>query len=200
MRRSLSVLENLIRVKRYAGVPLIKEESVSDHIWSMITIAIEFIPILNEKTGMNVPLDKVVFGITMHDLDESLYTDIPREFKHYDSTIEKVINDTADSIMRSRLSPDTYKVVRSAYEDAPLVIHYIIKLIDIAQAGYKMKSEIELGNNYFVTEINNAIECLKEYKSIIENDPELTGTGYVPMTAKNGLIWLCNEFISEFEN
>lgn len=182
--RQLDVLENLSRINRYSGNPIIKEESVSDHVWSMVTLAIEFVPKMNKTCGTSWNLKDILYGINLHDIDESLYTDIPRPFKHHNARIKQAIKDTADRIMIDKLGRDFWMELKSI-EDMSKPLGYLIKVFDILQAGYKMKSEIELGNKFFRSEINNIFNALEDLFNEIPNDFELN--------TKESIQWLISE-------
>lgn len=191
--RKLSVLENLTRIKRYAGNLTIIEESVSDHVWCMNTLALEFIPILNEKFNTEFDLKDIIYGIALHDIDEALYTDIPRPFKHRNAKIENAIAETVEEILNETLSEEVNAELKRV-EDKTTPLGLVIKIFDIAQCGYKMKSEIQLGNKYFINEIENVLEWLEDTLCGLPGFDDFT------VQEVQALSWLIRQFIKEFTN
>lgn len=194
MNRKYTVLENLTRVNRYSGLPLIKNESVADHIICMNAIALEYVPILNQKFNAKIDIKEVIYGIAIHDLDEALYTDIPRPFKHHDEAIEKEINRVVKTIFIDNISKDLYDDIGRA-EDKRTCSGMLIKIIDVAQCGYKMISEIELGNKFYIAELDNVRSTLIYYKDLVDE--------YFGLCLNNNqydaLLWVIDQFLEDFK-
>lgn len=187
--RELGFLDNLIHVHRYSGNPLIKAESVADHTWCMNALALEYIPKLNEKFNTKYDISKVIYGITLHDVDESLYCDIPRNFKYYNPELRKLIGETVDSMVKEKL-PNYYTDI-NYYDDKCNIYGYIIKVFDIAQAGIKMATEINLGNSYFKNEIHNALDSLSGMRDLASK---------MILEYREACIWLCDELYAVINN
>lgn len=191
MSRKLALLDNLIYVKRYSGNLLIKEESVADHTWCMISLAIEYLPQLNKRTDNYFNIEEVITGIALHDLEESLTGDIMRPFKYHNKTILEAVKKTSDSLLHNYIGDDWYNYIKKLTDKG--VTKKLIKILDLAQAGYKMISEIKLGNEYFKSELGNILDCLDgQYDDIDEltNNKDVIGA----------LRWIINEFYSEFKS
>jgi len=191
MSRKYEILENLIRIQRYNGNPLIKSESDSDHVWCMCVLALEYIPKLNKFESVNFDIKEVIYGIVLHDLDEAVYTDIPMPFKHDNELIEEAIEMTVKSVFSKYLNEDLYREIKNI-NDRSKPLGLLIKIFDLAQAGYKMKSEIQLGNKFYESEINNVINALKDKIETLSN------MNFHESVIK-ALQWLCVEFLNDFE-
>lgn len=188
--RQLTELDNLIHVNRYSGNLLVKKESVADHVWCMNALALEYVPILNDKFHLALSLEKIIYGIALHDIDEAFYCDIPRNFKYHNPKLREVIANTVESILREKLPPEIIEDIHKA-EDKNNYIGCIIKIFDLAQAGYKMISEIKLGNEYFKGELYNVDDTLSGMKLFVCDNSELH------KSVKPALIWLIEEFQSQ---
>lgn len=159
-----SFLNNLIHINRYSGLQLLKNESVSDHVWSMHALALSIVPDINKQiddcnkeNGTNVkPLDlkDIIYRITIHDIDESLYCDIPRPFKYHNRQIYDAIEATSQELMEENLGVELLNDINNA-KDVSTREGFLVKLLDTVQAGLKMRQEITLGNSYLKSEIRN---------------------------------------------
>jgi len=189
---NLTYLNNLIHIRRYSGNLLIIPESVSDHVWAMNALAIEYVPKLNEKIPQLFNLEHIIYLITIHDIDESLYTDIPRNFKHRNKEILGAINKVAEEILsESKLD----KAVLSDLKTLGLHSNkdsLLVKILDIVQAGNKMVQEIELGNKYFINELDNVIDSLRGLQ--LYQVPYIDNCGF----SMDDVCELLNYFIEQF--
>lgn len=189
--RDKSYLDNLIRTHRYSGNLLVINESVSDHVWCMNALAMEYIPKVNQIMKEKVfDLKEVIYAITLHDLDEVFTTDIIRTFKHYNQDIESAIQRTVNEITSKNL-PEQILADLKVIEDKTTSLGMLVKIFDTAQAGYKMISEIQLGNKYFKTELLNVNDCLCSYLAKLDYL-------HISESEREGLRYLCNEFLNEF--
>jgi len=157
---NLTYLNNLIHIRRYSGNLLIIPESVSDHVWAMNALAIEYIPKINIKFPGLYSLEHIIYLITIHDVDESLYTDIPRTFKHRNKEILDAINTVADEILSESGIDEEILIDLKDLNKHDNKDSLMVKILDIVQAGYKMIQEIELGNKYFISELDNVTDSL----------------------------------------
>lgn len=189
--RDKSYLDNLIRTHRYSGNLLVINESVSDHVWCMNALAMEYIPKVNQIMKEKVfELKDVIYAITLHDLDEVFTTDIIRTFKHYNQDIESAIQRTVNEITSKNL-PEQILADLKVIEDKTTSLGMLVKIFDTAQAGYKMISEIQLGNKYFKTELLNVNDCLCSYLAKLDYL-------HISESEREGLRYLCNDFLNEF--
>lgn len=188
--RKNQFLDNLIHVTRYSGNILIKPESVADHTWGMIALALEYIPAMNEKFKVDWELPQLVYLIALHDIDESLYCDIPRKFKYHSQDLREAIQVATDELLEENLSPEIVLDIKYA-DDKTSLMGFMVKIFDIAQAGYKMISEINLGNKFFKSEITNAIDSLVGLRNKI-------GDLKRSECENEALKWLIDEFCDEF--
>lgn len=158
----------------------------------MNALAIEYVPKLNEKIPQLFNLEHIIYLITIHDIDESLYTDIPRNFKHRNKEILGAINKVAEEILsESKLD----KAVLSDLKTLGLHSNkdsLLVKILDIVQAGNKMVQEIELGNKYFINELDNVIDSLRGLQ--LYQVPYIDNCGF----SMDDVCELLNYFIEQF--
>lgn len=199
--RKLTELDNLIHTNRFSGKRLLIQESVSDHLWCMNSLAFEYIPIMNgmldkwdesHRKCPRISIQEVIYKIAIHDLDEAFYCDIPRTFKYHNDEVLKAINDTADKLITSKMGSKMAEEVSMA-KDKKSVTGLIVKILDSAQAGFKMKSEVLLGNRYFENEIPDCLGVLHHVREIVENSTDLI-KGH-----KEVLLWLIDEVSTEIK-
>jgi len=176
-----NVLDNLTHITRWSGFPIIKPESVSDHVWGMLALALFHVPTINDERAENglpsIDLKELVYKIVLHDIDESVYCDIPRPFKHYDDKINSEIERVAQTLMYSNLSSDLVKDALAAKDQSIEGLYTTI--FDFIQAGKKMVFEVKLGNRFILNEIPNVIECLEDMVELLEGDSYKTEREFI---------------------
>lgn len=170
-------LENLIHTPRWAGKRVIFPESVSDHVWGMNALAIEFC-----NGGFEFHhelLRELIYRITIHDIGESLYCDIPRNFKYSSKELHEHIDKAESELLYKSLPSCLVEDINTAKCKDPNedLTGFIVALFDAIQAGIKMRSEILLGNKFFESEIQNSIGLLiyyrDEWEKVMKHDKEV---------------------------
>lgn len=162
----------LSSVVRFSGNRLIQSESVSDHITDMIAIGLylsKIIPSIDKKL--------LVYKIAIHDYDECLYNDIPRDFKYHNATIKSAIDETVNSLMSKQFDHDLLVDIHNSKSEANIE-SLVVKCIDICQCTLKLYTEvIQIGNlsmSYILNEnlayLAEFIEGLDKYNFITVRD------------------------------
>jgi len=171
-------LTNLSNINRYSGTYLIKSESVSDHVWGMVSIALTYLPNINKNKASKglkeIDLKELIYKINIHDIDEAFYTDIPRPFKWYDAGIHDQIERVSQCLMQENLSLELIEDINSAKDNSLEGIW--VTILDFVQSGCKMMHEINLGNRYIKSELPNVVECLNNLR---DKFCELNHIGYI---------------------
>lgn len=173
-----SKLNNLVHTGRYSGFQLLRQETVSDHIWGMISIALDIVPMLNEqikyyneehKGGSSfeksIDIKDVIYRITIHDIDEALCCDIPRPFKYANSEIRESIEKTTNQLMEKEFEPQFIFEVHDS-KNKSCIEGLLVAILDSLQAGIFMRNEVMLGNQFIKTEINNVIDMMDEFITV----------------------------------
>jgi len=111
-------LRNLKNITRFSHRHLIEPETVAEHTIDMQLIALEMYNILSPKGAMDIPMLKdILFKILVHDLDESVMCDIPRDIKYYSDEFHRIINKVGIDLMKeSGISDDLISEMNSAKE------------------------------------------------------------------------------------
>jgi hypothetical protein len=172
----LPIFNQLISVPRFSNIQLIKSESVSDHIWGMISLAYEVIPEINkERKSRNfyeINIKDVIYRITLHDLDEAISCDIPRPFKHFDDKIQNELLRVSTELLRKYgINEDLINQINEAKHGSIEGLYVLI--FDLVQCGNKMCNEIDLGNKLIKLELPNVIKALDEIRSDLSNENEI---------------------------
>lgn len=168
-------LRNLTHINRFSGVELIKSESVSDHIWEMISLALIIVPKMNHSLMMAgslselIDLEKVIYLIAIHDLDESLYCDIPKPFKYHNPEVYKAINDTVGMLMEDNLTDTLVDSINESKCWTKGRENIIVSLLDTVQVGNKIARELVLGNYFMKSQMGNVLEFIPELISKLKN-------------------------------
>lgn len=167
MENKIKFLNNLVHINRWSGFQLIKSESVSDHIYSMIALSIDLVPKLNNEVRSGNPLinlQNVIYRIAIHDLPESLCCDIPRNFKYHNVQLHQAIEDTEQKLMEGVLDVAIIKDINNS-KNKDTIEGFIVKYLDFLQSALKMESEVMLGNQYIKSEIPVVLKAIDEFLS-----------------------------------
>ena len=163
------ILNNIVRIPRWGGISVIKSESVSDHVMSMIGLAVTLIPRINAYRKFYnyeiINLKELVYKIAIHDYDEAFYCDIPRPFKHHNKEVTQAIENTANTLMRQALNDDLVNDILHTKDNS--IEGFWVMCLDLIQAGMKMTEEVNLGNKYMKSELVNPRDLLRGILSTI---------------------------------
>lgn len=144
--------------KRY----IIKPESVADHLWYMTEIALR----LNQKINFNIK--EVIYRIMIHDMEEFVTLDIPRDVKHSSREYKEMTDDVAFKILRKEniCTPSVLTdAITAKCHDS--IEGALVHFIDAYQAYLKLYDEVYvLGNKSLEGELNN--ECVPYLQEVVE--------------------------------
>lgn len=161
---------NLVHIHRWAGWRVLVPESDSDHVWGMNALAIEFVSGLPEELRTTA-LKELIYRIALHDLGETFYVDIPRNFKYSSNELAELIHKTEEKLVRDNLPEDIANDVQnSKSKDLSDPYGFIVSVLDMLQAGMKMKEELQLGNLHFTKEILNPCNTLYNWCKKLKNN------------------------------
>lgn len=143
-RFDLSPVMNLRNITRYSNIHLIEAESVTTHTIEMQLMAITIYEYF-KKNDETFDLRDVAFRILMHDLDETVTCDIPRDIKYHDDNIHKEIDRVTSEKLQALFDDEIVSYIHSA-KDATFEGR-LVSYIDIIQAGYRLSKEYKLQHN-----------------------------------------------------
>lgn len=124
--------------KRY----MIKPETLSDHVWYMMEIAFRL------SREIEFDLKEVLYRIMIHDIEESVTLDIPRDVKHSSKLYKEMTDDIAfkllqrEGIVTAQIIEDS-KSAKSHDTIEGCIVHFC----DVYQAYLKLSDEVYLLNN-----------------------------------------------------
>jgi 5'-deoxynucleotidase YfbR-like HD superfamily hydrolase len=133
---------NLSSIGRYSNKKLIIPESTAEHTIQCELIAIW---IYDRLVELGVTLDKkdLIYRCFIHDLDESVMCDIPRDIKYHDEDMLHKVNDIADELLRkSGLTEDMVTEIQLAKHNC--LEGDLVGYIDTLQAFIKIEQEYRL--------------------------------------------------------
>lgn len=151
---------NLVNVYRYSGKRLIVPESVPDHISDMTAIGIYLGNKMNEVKPFLVDIPQLVYKIAVHDYDECLMCDIPRDFKYHNPKLNKEINRTTRAIMEEEFSESFIYDIEHSKDKT--IEGRMVSLLDATQSTLVLYREVfELGNRTLSKVLDGNIDYLK---------------------------------------
>lgn len=162
-----SPLVNLKLIPRFSDIYMHDRESVSDHVWGLVSMALVVVPYLNEGVEHPLDLKDVIYRCCVHDLDESGCIDVPRPFKYFNMDLKAKIDEVSIDILRARnVSEDIIKDIKFA-KDPSNPNGCIVKILDTIQPGLIMINEIQLGNSLIKKELKNIDDGVNYYLELI---------------------------------
>jgi 5'-deoxynucleotidase YfbR-like HD superfamily hydrolase len=116
-------------------------------------------------------LNKSIYLICIHDIDETVTVDIPRPFKYFSDKFRKLLNKTThDYLVSEGFDEEFVNDVQSAKSQGKE--GKIVSLVDIYQVVKKLKREVALGNSlakYKLTESNRYLNEMISKNSDLKN-------------------------------
>ena len=172
-------IRNLINVKRFSGTGyLIREESVSDHCFDLFCICLTLVNYFNKNYDSKMDIKSLSYKILIHDLDESLYCDIPFDFKYRNASLTKEIKGAVNEMLLEHFDKELVRDIDNAKsfltKDSALLY-----FCDSYQCFLKLHNEIHLlGNRAIEWKLQPCFDELcnklnKIIKSEIFSDSEL---------------------------
>lgn len=165
-------------VKRYSGVRMQEEESLSQHIFEVSALSYMIANKLN-TFGENLNIEDVLKKCLLHDFDEIVTGDVQRNVKYASPAIKMAMDNVANhgiSSLQSKyndlLGTDFYDTWSKAKQGKS---GFVIKLADMLVVARKAMIEVKIYNNYSALKVvselvdhlqnlTTSFEEFKEYK------------------------------------
>jgi 5'-deoxynucleotidase YfbR-like HD superfamily hydrolase len=155
----LSPLLQIGVINRYSGLYLARPESVSDHICQVGILAF-VIASRCKSYGADIDLGKVALYSLVHDADESLTADVPRNIKYFFPELRDSLHEVAlEAIFRlsDQLQiPELHTLWCNSKKDG--LEGLIVSISDSLQVVKKALEEVELLGNKYMLRITLEIE------------------------------------------
>lgn len=162
-------ISNLVNIYRYSGQPLNRAETDSDHVWLMNSMALVIVPKLNslyESDSDKLDIKDIVYRVTVHDIDECVTFDIPRNFKYYDDELLTNIRRVTDSILSQSLPKSLVSDINNAKDDSKA--GFLVRALDVFQVIFKYYAELNnTGNHSIIQYINLSVDVLKDLRNYL---------------------------------
>lgn len=138
----IKVIENFVSVHRFSGSFLFQSETVPDHSVEMALLCINFSELVPESDKKDL-----CYRCVIHDLEESLSSDVPRPLKWACPELKELIDNTAYKLLESSSDEELVSEVKTA-KSFDNVNGFLVHIADRVQCFLKMRREVELyGNN-----------------------------------------------------
>lgn len=149
-----------IGVLRYSSEFLIRPESTPDHVMELVVLALKIHKDLTEL-GLVIDLNRLMFKIVIHDLDESITGDIKKPFKYFIPELTKLMK-LATSEMLKRAGFDQFIITEIENDkDDGTIEGFLLNWLDTLQVVLKLYEEVKhLGNLTIAKELKGAHEYL----------------------------------------
>lgn len=164
-----------VGVLRYSGSYLIRPESTPDHVVTCVTLASMIIGDL-EKLGVAVDKQKFIYKIAIHDLPESITSDVIRPLKYHHAELTREFRIAEESMIRKAGFPeDLIQDCNNAKDES--LEGCLMRFVDILQVVTKLYEEVALlGNRTVISAFNDAMNTFEYIIKDVGNNPNITPT------------------------
>lgn len=156
---------NSSRVRRYSGLHLVEEETLTDHICEMsILCLLIYKDILSSRPGVRIDLGKLMERAVVHDLEETITNDIPRPVKYSITEMKSLMDKVSEGYMKlisEQVGVDLMSEWKDCKDSSPE--GYIIKTTDMILVARKAYREVALkSNNEMVIVLQEVVHYMRE--------------------------------------
>lgn len=164
---------NLKNVTRYSGRTLLIPESVSDHITDMVALGLQIVELCKDQ---EIQIDKkdLIYRICIHDFDESILCDLPRNFKYYTIEFRNEVEKVVQSLISQSFSDELVADINGSKKDRCFEAQ-LVHMLDIIQATCTLYREVvEMGNRTLDYFLRDNFKYLSQFNDQIDNMDFLT--------------------------
>lgn len=177
-------LSRMNEVYRYSSVYQETRETLAEHITEVSTMSYLIAKYLNEVCGEKIDIGVLLEKCLLHDMDEVLTGDIPRNTKYATAEVHNELNRVADEAVVMIESLLGEISIKDAWTDAKKGKEgLILKVVDMLVVVKKSMTEIELrGNLSFlkvITELETHLENMINSGYVYEAFPGNQSSGFL---------------------
>lgn len=158
----------LSNINRFAGTRLLAPYTVAEHSFRVAILAMSIAEDYNNRNDNKISIESVLKKALLHDLEESLFSDIPSPYKKYIEAevpykkfAEKAI---AKEILENHFNKD--EIIDNWKNDKTGPCGEVIKIADMLELAVTASYELERGN----TSLRDALADCKQW---IENNEKI---------------------------
>ena len=159
--KTFEFINKLANVRRWSHAYCHKEESVLEHTAVVAIISLS----IGQQLGAD--MDILLKRALLHDMEEVVTGDIPNPTKYHSPNITKAIKDfenvAAREVSTKYFGDWAYEIWYSSKDNS--LEGQIVRLADIAAVVYKIRQEVDLGNNLFSEFEENVWNALFKMKT-----------------------------------
>jgi 5'-deoxynucleotidase YfbR-like HD superfamily hydrolase len=145
---AFSPILRMKEVERYSGVYQIDRETLSDHISDVCIMSYLIAKKLIRDFGEKIDIGSLLEKCIIHDMDEVLTGDVPRNTKYANSRIKSSMDEVATQSIKSLADDLNYDDLVDKWKNSKKGKEgLILKITDMLDVAKKVISEIEFHNN-----------------------------------------------------
>lgn len=160
---------NSSRVRRYSGLHLVEEETLTDHICEMSILCLLIYKDINLRypdVGSKINLGKLMERAVVHDLEETITNDIPRPVKYSIPEMKTLMDKVSEGYMKlisKQVGVDLMSEWKDCKDSSPE--GYIIKTADMILVARKAYREVALkSNNEMIIVLQEVVHYMRDLR------------------------------------
>lgn len=166
---SSKVLNKISSIHRFNGTYLFQPETLPDHCTEMALLCINFSKLVDESD-----VKDMCYRCMVHDLEESISSDVPRTLKHQSEELKELVDKTAYELLAKECSEEILNDVKNA-KNKTNVNGFLVHIADRIQCFMKMSREVEnYGNRVLKSDFEFFKSCIHELFSEIKQSETMS--------------------------
>lgn len=140
---------NLKNVNRYSGKFLLRPDSVAVHTLEMQGICLRIANSINNKLplrAVKIDIKECVYRCLVHDLDEAILCDLPRNFKYCTPKFKKAVDVAVEGFLIKAYTPNLIKDIHES-KRLTTIEGALVKAADIIHSTIVLREEVVILNN-----------------------------------------------------
>lgn len=137
----LYLIQNISNIERFSGNFLFQKENIATHSLEMALLCINFGELVEESS-----IQELCYRCTIHDLEESISSDVPRPLKWANPELKRLIDETSYQLLSKKVDEKLLNDIKNS-KDLTDVNGYLVALADRVQCFMKMSKEVKFYGN-----------------------------------------------------